>query len=48
MKNCHTCTKTVDKYAAYCDDCIAGQLAENGGMTELEAFDAYHRWVDRF
>jgi predicted amidophosphoribosyltransferase len=45
---CYGCGAPVEDAPGvyYCDDCIARQLAENGG-TEREVFDAYHRWADR-
>jgi len=44
---CFTCGTPIDPYDAYCDACIADQIRANGGMTELQAFDAYHAWVDK-
>lgn len=41
---CHTCGAAVDRYSAYCDECVAAQAEEQGD--ELGAFDAFHRWAD--
>lgn len=43
---CYTCQEPIT-HGAYCDDCIADQIAANGGMTELQAFNAYHAWIDQ-
>lgn len=42
---CFTCSASIPRFDAYCAECVAKQTAEQG-MSELEAFNAYHAWID--
>lgn len=38
-KTCFTCATEITPYAAYCEERVE-KIEANGGMTELEAFEA--------